>query len=230
VATLALLSFLCAGVALLFAADLSFRHWLQGPRWASFVHPHAPTILVAFAALGGSVVLAAALCILWLVRRKESGLSARAFIAWLTALLASAGAFLLPYSAYLVMAVLLLGPGQHSRYLQTVAANSDSVALLRALAFRETRIDDDLLCYAATQDSPAVVLALIEWKTSVNAASCARKRTPLHSAVEGRRYANVRILLEAGASDSAADESGLTPRDLAARLGDEQMLRILSRK
>lgn len=227
-APLAVLSVLCAGTALLFAADASFRHWLRGPGWASFANPHQATIVVVVAAWAGSVVLAAALCIAWWAGRKQGVLPRRRFVAWLAALLASAAAFLPSGAAYLAFAVLLLGPGQHPAYLQTVAATRDSPLLLKAFALRGGRIDDDLLCFAAAQESPAVVRLLVERGAPVNRATCQRKSTALHRAVEGRRYENAEILVRSGARGNVPDESGVTAAGLAARLGDERMLRILS--
>jgi ankyrin repeat protein len=141
----------------------------------------------------------------------------------------TAGSFVLSPFQYVALAVLILGPGQHSSEFQQSAAIYDSITLLNALILRGAQIDDTLLSFAAYNESPHVVRRLIERGTPINERHYSTKVTALHKAVEGQRYENMELLLEAGANPNIADARGVTPLDLAMKLKDDKMLEMLKR-
>jgi len=216
----------CVGVALLYAIDASYIHWLKGRHWGSFVSPHNASLVLVLASVAGCVALLVVVPLSWGMGWKKRGVSSRVPLVWCGSLLASLILFVPSSTQYLAIAVLLLGRGEHSEYFQTMAAVKDSTMLLDALIYRNVPIDDSLLGVAAKFDSPSVIRSLVRHGAPVNLRD-ADEATAMHYAVAARQYRSVEALLEAGASLDIADARGMTPLDVATTLRDERMVGIL---
>jgi ankyrin repeat protein len=53
--------------------------------------------------------------------------------------------------------------------------------------------------------------------------------TPLHLCVEGGYLAAAQVLMDAGANIMARDVSGRTPRDMARKMGQKELEKILQK-
>ena len=81
------------------------------------------------------------------------------------------------------------------------------------------------LQYAAFGGHRKMVKLLIDLNTNVN--SMADGTTPLHCAVHNGHQPVVQLLLDQMADPNQRDESGKTPRRLAAELGDQEIMHLL---
>lgn len=83
------------------------------------------------------------------------------------------------------------------------------------------------LASAATSGSTAAVSALLTHGAAKNARETARRRTPLHLAIEGRHMSVVEVLSSAGADVSLSDGSGEGCLSLAVLTGHTNILKSL---
>jgi ankyrin repeat protein len=85
-----------------------------------------------------------------------------------------------------------------------------------------------------TMDQNDVILAshqfLIEKGALVDLPTAGNGYTPLHDAVSGDHFETAKILVDAGAQLDLGGHSGLTPRDIAKANGNDNMLKLLTRK
>jgi hypothetical protein len=203
----------------------SALYWVN--MWSGLVH--SPFILVPAIVALTNLVLLLLVGIWWLVNIRNRAFSHRIFAAWFALLLVSAVSYFPSDQQYAAAAVMLLGPGPKSVQLQRDAALRDSSLLLNALILRGADIEKSLLCFAAYNDSPSVITRLIQRGMQVNEQHYPSRVTALHQAVEGKQHRSAEILMRAGARADIPNLRGITPRDLAARQGDERMMAILTR-
>jgi hypothetical protein len=148
---------------------------------------------------------------------------------WFAILLVGAISYFVSDQQYAAAAVVLGGPGPQSVKLQRDAANRDSWLLLNVLIMRGAEIEKNLLCYAASADSPSVLARLIELGAQLNEQNCTvnGRYTALHDAVDHKAYRAAEGLVKAGARVDIPNVRGMTPLDLAVTRGDERMISIL---
>jgi len=224
---LAVLTALC----LLFAGiEVYARMWRQwsSPYMGSGMC-HDPACLIPAAIPLVNFILLLIIGVRWLRNAMDVFFPHGLFGGWFAILLVGAISYFVSDQQYAAAAVLLRGPGPQSVKLQREAANQDSRLLLNVLIMRGAEIEKNLLCYAASADSPSVLARLIEFGAQVNEQNCTRNGndTALHSAVERKRYRNAEILLRAGARVDIPNSRGITPLDLAVTRRDERMISIL---
>lgn len=84
----------------------------------------------------------------------------------------------------------------------------------------------DQILVAASQGRSSFIKGLLAAGADVDMASLANGNTGLHAAVEADQGEVVRLLLESGASTEVENLYGLTPRDIAQKLGRTKLLKV----
>jgi hypothetical protein len=224
---LAALSAGCISLTGLLVVDAVWVQWWAESGWISVFNAHSALLVPILVAWALSPVLLIVVAGIFWRNRRQKIYPQKALAVWIALLALSSSALLVNPAQYVAFTVLLLGPGKNASRLQERAAGFDSVFLLDALLLRGAQLQKNLLLIAAEEDSPDVVARLIALGKPVNEQFPPVNVTPLHHAVDARRYENAKLLIAAGARPDVSDSLGRTPLGIASRMKDDKMLRIL---